>query len=118
MAEGRSYPPAAAAAQRPRLRFHSSVHSFLDAAADLRSFCDPATTGAPPVQDDHVYRKTELIGSSSNSLSDAIETAIARASKTLRNLEWFEVSEIRGHIQDGKVAHYQVTLKVGFRVEE
>ncbi len=70
------------------------------------------------MQDDHVYRKTELIGSSSNSLSDAIETAIARASKTLRNLEWFEVSEIRGHIQDGKVAHYQVTLKVGFRVEE
>ncbi len=70
------------------------------------------------MQDDHVYRKTELVGSSSNSLSDAIETAIARASKTLRNLEWFEVSEIRGHIQDGKVAHYQVTLKVGFRVEE
>ena len=70
------------------------------------------------MQDDHVYRKTELVGSSSNSLSDAIETAIARASKTLRNLEWFEVSEIRGHIQDGKVAHYKVTLKVGFRVEE
>ena len=70
------------------------------------------------MQDDHVYRKTELVGSSSESLTNAIETAVARASQTLRNLEWFEVSEIRGHIQDGKVAHYQVTLKVGFRVEE
>jgi flavin-binding protein dodecin len=70
------------------------------------------------VQDDHVYRKTELVGSSSESLTNAIETAVERASRTLRNLEWFEVSEIRGHIQDGKVAHYQVTLKVGFRVEE
>jgi dodecin len=70
------------------------------------------------MQDDHVYRKTELVGSSSESLANAIETAVERASRTLRNLEWFEVSEIRGHIQDGKVAHYQVTLKVGFRVEE
>ncbi len=70
------------------------------------------------MQDDHVYRKTELVGSSSNSLSDAIETAIARASKTLRNLEWFEVSEIRGHVDNGKVAHYQVVLKVGFRIAD
>lgn len=70
------------------------------------------------MQDDHVYRKTELVGSSSESLTNAIETAVERATRTLRNLEWFEVSEIRGHIQDGKVAHYQVTLKVGFRVEE
>jgi flavin-binding protein dodecin len=70
------------------------------------------------MQDDHVYRKTELVGSSSESLTNAIETAVERASRTLRNLDWFEVSEIRGHIQDGKVAHYQVTLKVGFRVEE
>jgi flavin-binding protein dodecin len=70
------------------------------------------------MQQDHVYRKTELVGSSATSLSDAIETAIARASKTLRNVEWFEVSEIRGQVQDGKVGHYQVVLKVGFRVEE
>ena len=70
------------------------------------------------MQNDHVYRKTELVGSSSESLTNAIETAVERASRTLRNLEWFEVSEIRGHIHDGKVAHYQVTLKVGFRVEE
>ena len=67
---------------------------------------------------DHVYRKTELVGSSTASVTDAIETAIARAAKTLRYIEWFEVSEIRGHVQDGKVAHYQVSLKVGFRVEQ
>jgi hypothetical protein len=70
------------------------------------------------VNGDHVYRKTELVGSSTESVTDAIETAIARAAKTLRHIEWFEVSEIRGHVQDGKVAHYQVALKVGFRVEE
>lgn len=67
---------------------------------------------------DHVYRKTELVGSSTQSVTDAIETAIARAAKTLRHVEWFEVTEIRGHVADGKVAHYQVAMKVGFRVEE
>ncbi|MDF1587028.1 dodecin [Marinimicrococcus flavescens] len=70
------------------------------------------------MQSDHVYRKTELVGSSTTSISDAIEGAIARAAKTLRHIEWFEVSEIRGHVQDGKVGHYQVVLKVGFRVED
>lgn len=69
------------------------------------------------MQDDHVYRKAEVVGSSKTSVSDAIETAIERAARTLRHVEWFEVSEIRGHVQDGKVAHYQVSLKVGFRVE-
>jgi flavin-binding protein dodecin len=67
---------------------------------------------------EHIYKKAELVGSSTESVSDAIENAIERASKTLRHLEWFEVAEIRGHVQDGKVAHYQVTLKVGFRLEE
>lgn len=66
---------------------------------------------------EHVYRKTELVGSSTASVTDAIETAIARAAKTVRHIEWFEVKEIRGHVADGKVAHYQVVLKVGFRVE-
>jgi dodecin len=70
------------------------------------------------MQGEHVYRKSELVGSSSTSLTDAIETAVARAAKTLRHVEWFEVSEIRGHVQDGRVAHYQVVLKVGFRVED
>jgi flavin-binding protein dodecin len=69
------------------------------------------------MDDDHVYRRTDLVGSSRKSVSDAIETAIARAAKTVRHIEWFEVAEIRGRVQDGKVAQYQVALRVGFRVE-
>jgi flavin-binding protein dodecin len=67
---------------------------------------------------DNIYRKTELVGTSSLSIDDAIQSAIARASKTLRHVEWFEVGEIRGHVADGKVAHFQVVLKVGFRLED
>ncbi|MBI2718242.1 MAG: dodecin family protein [Rhizobiales bacterium] len=65
----------------------------------------------------HTYKKIELVGSSTKSVDDAIKGAIARASKTTRNLDWFEVKEVRGHIENGKIAHYQVTLKVGFRIE-
>ncbi|MBV9811461.1 MAG: dodecin domain-containing protein [Acetobacteraceae bacterium] len=64
-----------------------------------------------------IYRKTEIVGSSDTSVSAAIETAIARATKTLRNVDWFEVGEIRGQVKDGKITQYQVTLKVGFRLE-
>ena len=64
-----------------------------------------------------VYRKTEIVGVSETSVSNAIETAIARATQTLRNVDWFEVGEIRGQVKDGKVSQYQVTLKVGFRLE-
>ena len=70
------------------------------------------------MQEEAVYRRTDLVGSSRQSVSDAIETAISRAAKTLRHMEWCEVSEIRGRVQDGKVAQYQVSIKVGFRVEE
>ena len=66
---------------------------------------------------DHVYKKVELIGSSKTSVTEAIETAIMRASKTMRNLEWFEVDQIRGHIKDSAVEHYQVVMKVGFRID-
>jgi len=66
---------------------------------------------------DHVYKKTEIVGSSKVSIEDAIEGAIERASKTLKHLDWFEVTETRGHIEDGKIGHYQVTLKVGFRLD-
>lgn len=66
---------------------------------------------------DHIYKKTEIVGSSKISIEDAIEGALERASKTIKNLDWFEVTETRGHIVDGKVGHYQVTLKVGFRLE-
>lgn len=68
--------------------------------------------------DDNIYKVVELTGSSENGVEDAIQKAISRASTTLRNLRWFEVIQTRGHIEDGKVAHYQVTLKVGFTLED
>jgi len=67
---------------------------------------------------DHVYKLIELTGSSSTSIEDAVQTAITRASKTLRNLRWFEVLETRGQVAEGKVLHYQVTLKLGFTMED
>jgi flavin-binding protein dodecin len=66
---------------------------------------------------DHVYKISELVGSSEKSIEDAIETAVSRASVSLMNLRWFEVIQIRGHIADGGVKHYQVTLKVGFTLK-
>jgi flavin-binding protein dodecin len=66
----------------------------------------------------HTYKIIELVGSSAISSDDAIQSAIAKASQTLHHLDWFEVIETRGHIVDGKVAHFQVTLKVGFRIED
>jgi dodecin len=66
---------------------------------------------------DHVYKITELVGSSEKSTEDAISNAVERASRTLRNLRWFEVIETRGHIEDGKIREYQVTIKVGFTME-
>lgn len=65
----------------------------------------------------HVYKLLELTGSSPTGIEDAVNNAIAKASETVRNLQWFEVVETRGHIVDGKVAHWQVTLKVGFTLE-
>ncbi|MFF1550276.1 dodecin [Rhodococcus erythropolis] len=65
----------------------------------------------------NVYRVTEIVGSSTESSDAAIRTAIARANETVRNLEWFEVVETRGHIENGALAHFQVTLKVGFRLD-
>ena len=67
---------------------------------------------------DHVYRIIEIAGSSEKSIEDAVQNAVGRASRTLRQVGWFEVVETRGHIQDGKVAHYQVALKVGFTLED
>lgn len=65
----------------------------------------------------HVYKILELTGSSPSGSDDAVERAIAKASETVRNIQWFEVVETRGHVSDGKVAHWQVTLKVGFTLE-
>ena len=67
--------------------------------------------------DNHVYKVIELVGTSDKSVEDAIQTAIARASKTLKHLRWFEAVQVRGHIEDGRVGHYQVTLKVGFTLD-
>ena len=66
---------------------------------------------------DHVYKKVDLVGSSSKSIEAAIENAIQTAGKSLRHLDWFEVVETRGHIENGQVSHYQVELKVGFRLD-
>ncbi|MEP6723233.1 MAG: dodecin [Variovorax sp.] len=65
----------------------------------------------------HVYKHIELTGSSPTSSDDAVRNAIAKASESVRNIQWFEVMETRGHVADGKVAHWQVTLKVGFTLE-
>lgn len=67
---------------------------------------------------DHVYKTVEITGSSSDGVTQAIDRAVTKASQTLRGLDWFEVTEIRGHIEDGTVAHYQVTLKLGFLLED
>lgn len=67
---------------------------------------------------DHVYKIVELAGSSETSIEDAIQTAIARAGSTLRHLRWFEVIQVRGHIAEGRINHYQVVLKVGFTLDD
>jgi dodecin len=67
---------------------------------------------------DSIYSITEIVGSSTESIDDAIRGAIGRASQTLHNLDWFEVTSVRGHIEDGSLSHFQVTLKVGFRLDE
>ena len=65
----------------------------------------------------HVYKSLELTGSSTKSIEDAIQTAIAKAHETVRNIQWFTVTETRGHVVEGKVAHWQVTLKLGFTLD-
>jgi dodecin len=67
---------------------------------------------------DHVYKTIELVGSSTRGMEDAVQKAIAKAAETVRNLRWFEVLDTRGHIDGGRVAHWQVTLKLGFTLED
>jgi len=66
----------------------------------------------------HTYSISEIVGTSTEGVDDAVRNGIAKASQTLRNLDWFEVKEVRGHLEDGKVADWQVTIKIGFRLEE
>lgn len=67
---------------------------------------------------DHIYKKVELVGSSAISIEDAVNNAVARASETLRNLRWLELVETRAHLENGKVAHWQVTVKIGFTLDQ
>ena len=67
---------------------------------------------------DHVYKHIELTGSSPKSIEDAIQNAVARASKSVRNMRWMQVTETRGHIENGRISHWQVSLKVGFTLED
>jgi len=70
------------------------------------------------MSNDHTYRVTEIVGSSPESVDAAIRNGIKRAGATLHNLDWFEVTEIRGHLQDGQIRHFQVAMKVGFSLDE
>jgi flavin-binding protein dodecin len=67
---------------------------------------------------DNVYRVTEIVGSSTTSSDDAIKTALSRAAATLQNIDWFQVVETRGHVENGEIAHFQVTVKVGFKLAD
>ena len=67
---------------------------------------------------DHVYKTTELVGSSKTSMEDAVQNALGRASKTIRNMRWFEVTQMRGHIENGQLGHWQVVIKIGFTLED
>jgi flavin-binding protein dodecin len=67
---------------------------------------------------DHIYRLAEIVGTSPDGVDDAIRNAISRAGRTLRNIDWFEMTEVRGHLVDGQVADWQVTVKIGFRLDD
>ncbi|WP_043502733.1 dodecin [Georgenia sp. SUBG003] len=69
------------------------------------------------MSEDNTYRVTEIVGTSPDGVDEAIRNGLARASQTLHGLDWFEVTEIRGHLEEGKVAHYQVGLKIGFKLD-
>jgi flavin-binding protein dodecin len=88
-----------------------------DGIVDLAANTQLLNRGEVASPDDHIYRVIEIVGTSEDSIEDAISSAVARADKTLRNLRWFEVVRTSGHIANGAVEHYQVTLKVGFTME-
>jgi dodecin len=100
-----------------RARAGAGVVAGRDAAIDFAAKAALLNRGEVINPDDHVYRVIEVVGTSEESVEDAISSAIARASQTLRHLRWFEVLRTSGHIVDGGVKHYQVTLKVGFTME-
>jgi dodecin len=83
----------------------------------LSATVEASTPAGGGIVSDHVYRLTEVVGSSETSVADAIRTAVRKAAQTVRNIEWFEAKEIRGQVVDGDVAYFQVTVKLGFRVD-
>jgi flavin-binding protein dodecin len=88
---------------------------------DTRCGAGAVRARRPPEEEarvsDHVYRLSEIVGSSTTSVDDAVRTAVRKAAETVRNIEWFQTQEIRGQVVDGEVAYFQVTVKIGFRVE-
>jgi flavin-binding protein dodecin len=90
----------------------------LPCAARHGEVCQATQREQEGTMEDHVYRVIQIVGSSEIGIEDAVQRAVARASQTLHNLRWFEVVETRGHVEDGKVSHYQVTLKIGFTIDQ
>lgn len=84
---------------------------------ELYLSCFPRIRANNWIMSDHTYKMIELVGSSPKGIEDAVKNAISRAEKTVRNMRWFEVTETRGHLEEGQIAHWQVTLKVGFTLE-
>jgi flavin-binding protein dodecin len=84
---------------------------------DARGRATVAAHAKELIMSEHVYKSLELTGSSKTGIEDAVSNAIAKASATVRNIHWFNIVETRGHVEDGKVAHWQVTIKVGFTLE-
>jgi dodecin len=82
------------------------------------SVCLGALATETEAMADHIYKKIEIVGSSPKSFDEAVRNAIVRAKKTVRNMRWFEVSETRGFVEEGDIAHWQVTLKIGFTLED
>jgi hypothetical protein len=95
----------------------SSVQSAVNSSSWSFQFVRREKRGHRRAMSDHVYKKIELVGSSPTSIEDAVQNALARAGQTIRNMRWLEVVETRGHIEDGKLAHWQVTVKVGFTLD-
>jgi dodecin len=90
---------------------------------DRRSLLDFLLFSSASLEDngqmsEHIYKKIELVGSSPDGFEEAVKNALARAEKTVRNMRWFEVAETRGYIENGKIGHWQVTLKIGFTLED
>ena len=97
-------------------RFQGSAASLPNIASLF--LCSIASREIMSPMSDHVYKKIEIVGSSPDGFEEAVKNALGRAKKTLRNMRWFEVTETRGYVEDGKIAHWQVTLKIGFTLEE